>query len=180
MGRKRNEAVRRNGSRISRSVVRAKFDVCDKVYCEYCGKRIYDNVPVAYRTRAIGDHMIPISRDGPDEADNIAVVCRRCDSLKAALTKEEFLAIRQLARDVHEFARLRHKILFDVGVIIHDWKGFQSSKGHNGILRNIVRRAELEARRIPPDPECELCNGLGTLIKSKKVYHYCRCALLPK
>lgn len=60
----------------------------DKYTCQYCG--------------AIGgilemDHIIPFSKGGPDELNNLATACRKCNRKKKDKSVEEFLRIREEA-----------------------------------------------------------------------------------
>lgn len=55
--------------------------------CSYCGKA----------TMPVMDHVIPLSRGGKHELDNLKVCCSRCNSFKGAQTLEEFTEeIRQM------------------------------------------------------------------------------------
>lgn len=56
--------------------------------CHYCGK-------VGSMTR---DHVIPITRFGTDNIENIVPACRSCNSKKNAKTAEEYLAILESRR----------------------------------------------------------------------------------
>lgn len=58
--------------------------------CGYCGTKIgYSEVTV--------DHIIPISRGGPDCKDNMICSCRPCNEFKRNRTVEEFRAAIQTA-----------------------------------------------------------------------------------
>ena len=56
--------------------------------CGYCGRKIgFSEVTV--------DHIIPISRGGPDCRDNMICSCRPCNEFKRNRTVEEFRAAIQ-------------------------------------------------------------------------------------
>lgn len=40
------------------------------------------------------DHVIPMSRNGPDDDDNLQVLCRSCNTSKGAKTMAEWLGAR--------------------------------------------------------------------------------------
>lgn len=41
------------------------------------------------------DHIIALSRGGPDHIDNIQMICRRCNEEKGSLLPDEFVAWRE-------------------------------------------------------------------------------------
>lgn len=84
--------------------------------CYYCGKlrRPFANGPTRRLDITI-DHIVPISRGGTDELDNLVPACRACNSAKCAASLDEFrhvAAIRDLGlpsftREQIEWMRLR-------------------------------------------------------------------------
>ena len=54
----------------------------DGQLCLYCGERF----PPSQLTR---DHVVPVSRGGPDGWENVVSACKRCNQAKAARTPEE-------------------------------------------------------------------------------------------
>lgn len=52
----------------------------DRRTCRYCGRR---------PRRLHIDHVVPHSRGGPSDIDNLVVACRRCNLGKGARTPEE-------------------------------------------------------------------------------------------
>jgi 5-methylcytosine-specific restriction endonuclease McrA len=65
--------------------IRAELHAAAGGRCEYCGKEL----PLA---RATLDHVQPRSKGGGNGKANLAVVCKRCDVLKADRTPNELLA----------------------------------------------------------------------------------------
>lgn len=59
---------------------------CMNRRCAYCGTKIG-------LSEVTADHKIPISRGGPDTAQNRVCACRPCNALKADRTVEEFRAL---------------------------------------------------------------------------------------
>jgi hypothetical protein len=57
--------------------------------CSYCG---------CERT-GILDHIVPTSKGGPDEFENLTSVCHRCNSSKTDLSLLGFLLVRKIKRD---------------------------------------------------------------------------------
>lgn len=51
--------------------------------CAYCGTPLFANYHI--------DHVVPISRGGPDKLDNLALACPWCNQSKNNKTVEEFL-----------------------------------------------------------------------------------------
>lgn len=59
--------------------------------CRYCGSK--DRLSI--------DHLIPRSRDGSDDASNLVVACKTCNSKKHARTPEEAgMSLRPLLKSV--------------------------------------------------------------------------------
>ena len=54
----------------------------DKWTCRYCGERVTAE-------NATLDHLIPISKGGPDSPENLATCCLLCNSIKSGKTYEE-------------------------------------------------------------------------------------------
>ena len=62
---------------------RAAIAQSQRYRCMYCGVRLTtDNLQI--------DHMYPVSRGGPNDADNLQALCRRCNIRKGNHTDEEF------------------------------------------------------------------------------------------
>lgn len=61
--------------------------------CPYCSEPMITTPHHDPRSRS-RDHVIPLSRGGPDHRSNIVWACRACNELKASLDAEEFLAWR--------------------------------------------------------------------------------------
>lgn len=59
-------------------------------YCYLCGKPIYKVKDYNI------DHVLPRSRNGADSVDNWAIVHKKCNSDKGALTPEEYKLYLQL------------------------------------------------------------------------------------
>lgn len=55
--------------------------------CAYCGAVCDVNVPVRMPTT---EHRTPRARGGTDAWDNLALACFRCNSIKDAMTDDEF------------------------------------------------------------------------------------------
>ena len=58
----------------------------DKRMCMYCGDYLFD----CERTR---DHVVPVSRGGNNNWENLVTACRDCNFRKAGLTPDEFESI---------------------------------------------------------------------------------------
>lgn len=66
-----------------------------KARCDYCGYLPSDNIV---------EHKIPKSRGGSDEASNLQLACRSCNTKKGAMTLEEFRT--EMSR------RFKHEVVF--------------------------------------------------------------------
>lgn len=163
-------------NRISNQVIYAQYAQHGRASCEYCGKEVFSNVPVTANNRVIGDHRIPMSRGGPNTPDNIAIACKECDFMKGPLTKEEFLSV---FNDTIKRKHLINKVLYDLGKVprIYD---HELSRNRFSYERNLARRNSLTDRLKDPDPNCTFCSGKGTLKKRGRLFHYCRCSVIPK
>jgi 5-methylcytosine-specific restriction endonuclease McrA len=60
-----------------------KMRSADKAICFWCGK----NVP---KTKRRLDHIIPLTKGGPDAVENLCCSCVRCNSSKADKLPSEF------------------------------------------------------------------------------------------
>ena len=75
VGRVRTEAERRQARFAKKSrTYFARLVLRDGPHCKACGTT--DNLTV--------DHIIPMSRGGSDDIDNLQLLCRRCNSRKGA------------------------------------------------------------------------------------------------
>ena len=74
--RERKVALRDGGWEANRSIVIQR----DGDHCRYCGSLAY---PISV------DHVIPLSRGGSSDPDNLAVACLNCNIKKGPRTPEE-------------------------------------------------------------------------------------------
>lgn len=63
-------------------VLRAQLFERDAWRCRYCGEQLH-------ATTATLDHIIPVSRGGTNDAENLASACLVCNSIKSGRTIEE-------------------------------------------------------------------------------------------
>ena len=73
--------------------------------CPYCGRAMGEQGLRSWPSR---EHMLPISRGGPKEGNNVIVVCLDCNELKSNSTLTEFLRwlMRRDARRLGHVLRL--------------------------------------------------------------------------
>ncbi len=78
--------------------------------CTYCG------VPIVETTYSI-DHDVPTSRRGSFRLDNCVVCCDRCNTIKGALTGDEYRLLVALFREIHPDAEadLRRRLMASGG-----------------------------------------------------------------
>lgn len=62
------------GEQTLELAIRAKFK------CEYCGTDILESVDSYYSIQV--EHIIPKMKEGPDNSDNLAIVCKNCNFIK--------------------------------------------------------------------------------------------------
>lgn len=92
--------------------------VRDEGACQYCG-RSAENV----------DHVVPRSRGGPHEWENVVASCRRCNSRKMDRTPEE--AGMRLRRE--PFApRAAFWLIVSVGTVDPQWRDYLGDALHTG------------------------------------------------
>lgn len=65
--------------------LRAQVFARDDYTCQYCGVR---------GVRLECDHVVPASRGGADDLDNLTTACRPCNQAKRDKTPEEWSAVR--------------------------------------------------------------------------------------
>ena len=56
--------------------------------CKYCGRRLDMNTLVL-------DHIIPISKGGSSNIDNLQIICKTSNGIKGALSEKELLLLLQ-------------------------------------------------------------------------------------
>jgi 5-methylcytosine-specific restriction endonuclease McrA len=89
----REHKRRANGGTFTVSELNALFDEQEGL-CYYCGRLLYESFEFAFNGRAIPhdiEHMIPVSRNGSNNIDNIVLACPKCNGKKNDKTAEEFL-----------------------------------------------------------------------------------------
>ncbi len=57
--------------------------------CYYCGLLLH-------MSNATIDHMVPLSRGGLSDRENLCASCSPCNSFKASMTSEEFIEFRKV------------------------------------------------------------------------------------
>lgn len=72
-----------------RGLLKAQKNRC--IFCRAAMKRWRPGQPRSPRDATI-DHFVPLSRGGPDEADNLRACCRKCNTDKGNKMPDEFLA----------------------------------------------------------------------------------------
>ena len=100
--------------------------------CWYCGRLLVDFVPGDYvKLRMIRskDHLIPQSRGGSDEPDNLVWACKSCNSQKATKTVEEYRAYlrRKNSLVLIRFHGERYPDLHDSGEPVASWAEQQAA-----------------------------------------------------
>jgi 5-methylcytosine-specific restriction endonuclease McrA len=63
--------------------------------CKYCGR------PITIKN-LVFDHIIPISKNGSSNKDNIQVICRTSNGMKGSLTEEHFGILLEWLKTVPE------------------------------------------------------------------------------
>lgn len=56
----------------------------DNFECQYCGRRVYQNIPQGHNLRATIDHFIPLYLGGSDSISNYVTACFECNRQKAS------------------------------------------------------------------------------------------------
>ena len=90
--------------------------------CGYCG------MPQLGPRRLIPEHMIPASRGGTDDADNLVPACNSCNVRKRNMTVEEFRAY------IPELLASRVVIL---GGSFYDYEGYISREAIEEIVKEF-------------------------------------------
>jgi 5-methylcytosine-specific restriction endonuclease McrA len=58
--------------------------------CVYCGKTCRMDVPRHHPDKLTEEHLIPLSRGGPDCGANLRVACQACNRRKGSQSAREF------------------------------------------------------------------------------------------
>lgn len=89
--------ARKNGAALDYTLRDVQQLLAEHPLCDYC------RTPVAWDASL--DHRTPIARGGRHALANLSVCCRRCNSLKGALTEAEFRELLVLLALLHPAAR---------------------------------------------------------------------------
>lgn len=82
--------------------------------CFYCNNSVFENSQDRELCMT-KDHLVPVINGGSDYIENIAVACKRCNSLKGKKSLEEFLADRRMfSRVVEKNAQLRTSFISSI------------------------------------------------------------------
>lgn len=79
--RKHPEHVRARNKLRDRNAIKALL-IEQGGHCGYCGITLHDDAEI--------DHIIPLSRGGTSEPDNLIACCRRCNMQKFTMTAAEW------------------------------------------------------------------------------------------
>lgn len=74
--------------KIARARIRDALRERDGCHCAYCGVALVEDDPM--RGESL-DHLVPRSRGGSDDLENLALSCRSCNSQKGTRTAHEFV-----------------------------------------------------------------------------------------
>lgn len=86
-------SINKRGGRQCGSALR--LGLGEPTACYVCGDVI------AWATAAI-DHVVPVSRGGSHEIDNLRWACRRCNSMKSDMTLDELVALARKLIGLHD------------------------------------------------------------------------------
>lgn len=68
--------------------------------CSYCG------LPLEFYQKHI-DHIVPVSKGGSNENDNLCLICTKCQKAKGDMTGGEFRALPKVEKRVLKKAKVR-------------------------------------------------------------------------
>ena len=77
--------------------------------CKYCGKKLDTNTLVL-------DHIIPISKGGSSNINNLQTICRTCNGIKGALEEYQFLTLLEWLESIPEDMRKDIRVRLSRGV----------------------------------------------------------------
>lgn len=78
-----------NGNNWIRRDKRLAIYLRDNFRCVYCGKNL---ARCAAKLRTL-DHVIPVTKNGTNEADNLCTACKKCNDAKGDRTAWEYIVI---------------------------------------------------------------------------------------
>lgn len=69
--------------------------------CYYCGRKLENENVLDWGGKVVAvqhywnvDHMLPVSKGGTNDIENLAPACKGCNSFKGNMTVEEFILAR--------------------------------------------------------------------------------------
>jgi 5-methylcytosine-specific restriction endonuclease McrA len=78
--------------------------------CKYCGKQITIN-------NLVFDHIIPISRSGTSNKENLQIICKTSNGMKGSLTEENFGILLEWLKTVPEELQKDIRVRLSKGII---------------------------------------------------------------
>jgi 5-methylcytosine-specific restriction endonuclease McrA len=67
--------------------------------CYYCGKKMNIKSKYPYKEAPSIDHMVPISRGGTNNINNLIVCCHACNIIKGTLSSNTFIDLLNKIKD---------------------------------------------------------------------------------
>jgi hypothetical protein len=89
--------AKKDGAALDYGLAQLRQLLAEHPLCEYC------KAPLAWDASI--DHKTPTARGGQHTLDNLAVCCRRCNTLKGPATEEEFRALLAFLEASHPIPR---------------------------------------------------------------------------
>lgn len=134
------------------AMAHAERDKAHGLPCMYCWEPM---------DGATWDHVIPISKGGPNTRENLVVVCRRCNHDKGDLSLPEY---EGLLRGIQ--SPIGHRVDLFTQWVIRDWTDEDKEA-----LAAIVEDARQEAERANLKPDkadtIEVRAGLSRMLRSR-------------
>lgn len=155
-----------------RKFIDAAFANSPDVFCEYCGRRVFQEAFAAAPARATADHRLPLIRGGGNGRSNKAVACAACNHAKGMLTEAEYRAVMGDGRAVKALvAQVMREVTPDRAP-----KTRQERKAAERV-RDARREARLFSRLTDPKPDCPRCKGTGERRHAGRT-HPCVCCII--
>lgn len=94
--------------KVGKTMIVTKNDIFDLVSAEYGMACKYCQTQLTYKNY-VCDHILPLSRGGESEKENLQIICKTCNTQKGPMFEDEYLALIALINTFTKESRIYAK-----------------------------------------------------------------------